>query len=130
MAKNRIPTKKAEVSGAAIKHPERFRDRQEPTGTRPLGEPYPLMTDKQKECWKELADELPWLNSSHRMIVRVACFLTARIDSGDMGVQATQALSAVLSKLGATPVDSSKVNYSPSEDGPIDEFFTKARVSH
>ncbi len=125
MAKNRIPAKKAEVTGAAIKNPGRFKDRKEPSGTRALGEPYKTMNEAQIECWREFASELPWLNSSHRVLVHMACILTARLCSGEnFGIQAAQTLSAILSKLGATPVDSSKVNYAGNDEvDPADEFF-------
>jgi hypothetical protein len=124
MARPRIPQEKAEVSGAAIHDPQRFRDRKKPKKTRPIGEPYKLMTEAQKAAWEELRFELPWLNSSHRPILRLACLWMAKMDEGDFGVNATQALSSLLSKLGATPADESKVNHGePDEEDPADRFF-------
>jgi hypothetical protein len=47
------------------------------------------------------------------------------MDDAEFGVSATQALSSILSKLGATPVDETKVNHGGEEDeDPADEFFT------
>lgn len=79
------------------------------------------------ECryWAEFTSELPWLNSGHRVLLRMACRLSARLDTDkDFGVSATQALSSILSKLGATPVDESKINHADGdEEDPTDRFF-------
>lgn len=123
MARPRLPAAKAETSGAAIKNAGRFKDRKAPKGTRPLGEPYLRMTDAQKEAWEEYRAELPWLNSSHRPLLRLACIWTAKMDDVEFGVSATQALSSILSKLGATPVDETKVNHGEDDEGEDDEFF-------
>jgi hypothetical protein len=128
MAKPRLPAIKAEVSGAALINAGRFADRKAPKGTRPLGEPYARMTPEQKEAWEEYRAELPWLNASHRVILRLACLWTAKLDDpeGDFGVSATQALSSILSKLAATPVDETKVNLpDDGESDPSDAFFSR-----
>jgi hypothetical protein len=50
--------------------------------------------------------------------------LTARLDDPGIGLNQIQTLSAALSKLGATPVDSSKVAaLAPVEDDPAGRFF-------
>jgi len=124
MAKHRLPQDKAEVSGAITKNAGRFKDRKKPKGTRPVGDPYKNMIGSQIEYWEELKRDLPWLNSSHRQLLRVACVLTARLDDPECGIQAMQALSSILSKLGATPVDETRVNYDEGEEeDPADEFF-------
>jgi hypothetical protein len=124
MARPRLPAAKAEVSGAALINAGRFADRKSPKGARPVGEPYAKMTDEQKEAWEEYRAELPWLNSSHRPLLRLACIWTAKMDDAEFGVSATQALSSILSKLGATPVDETKVNHGDEgEDDPVDRFF-------
>lgn len=115
---------KADVSGAAMKNPQRHKGRKTPAGTRPIGEPYARMTPAQQEVWAELKSDLPWLNSSHRTLLRLACILTCRLDEADVGVNQIQTLSAVLSKLGATPVDETKVSVPDEDDGePEDRFF-------
>lgn len=125
MPRQRLPQQKAEVSGSAAHDPSRFKDRKAPKRKRPLGEPYAKMTDGQKLAWAELQSELPWLTSASRTLVRLACMYIARLDEeGEIGVQATSALSSILSKLGATPVDESKVNHGEEEDeDPTDKFF-------
>jgi hypothetical protein len=126
MARPRLPQEKAEVSGATVVNPERFKGRKTPPGKRPLGEPYLKMTDAQKEAWAEYAAEMPWLHSAHRTLLRLACIWTARMDDADFGVSATQALSSILSKLGATPVDETKVSHDgDGEEDPADKFFAR-----
>lgn len=124
MANPRLPAMKADVSGAAIKNPGRHKGRKVPAGTRSIGAPYATMTAAQQEAWTEFRAELPWLNSSHRPLLRVACILRVRMDDADVGVNQIQTYSAILSKLGATPVDETKVNIpDEQEEDPTDRFF-------
>ena len=124
MARPRLPQAKAEATGAALIHAGRFKDRKAPKGTRPIGQPYTTMTTGQQAAWHELTGDLPWLNSSHRTLLRLACILSCRLDDADVGVNQIQTLSAVLSKLGATPVDETKVSVPDEDDGePEDRFF-------
>lgn len=124
MPRARTPLAKAEASGAKIIHPERFAGRKGPKKPRPVGDSYAGMSVKEKKAWTELRAELPWLTSSHRTLLRLACMWVARMDSKEFGVSATQALSSILSKLGATPVDETKVNHGDDEDeDPAGEFF-------
>src|SRR5688572_2319239 len=128
MANPRTPLAKAEVSGAAAKNPQRFRNRKA-SNAGPLGEPYARMTEAQKTVWREMAGDMPWLNAGHRILVRLACVMVAKMDAdedGEIGVSATHALSGILSKLGATPVDESKVNHAGGEEeDPTDKFFPR-----
>lgn len=124
MPMHRLPQAKAEASGAAIKNPSRFIDRKPPKRVRSLGEPYALMTEPQREAWADFQRDLPWLNCTHRPLVRMACMWIAKMDEGEFGVSATQALSSILSKLGATPVDETKVNHAEEDEpDPADQFF-------
>lgn len=125
MPRPRLPMAKAEASGAIAKNAGRFRDRKAPKRTRPVGEPYARMTEIERGYWAEFVEELPWLHSGHRVMLRMACQLSARMDEGsEMGVSAMQALSAMLSKLGATPTDETKVTQADDKDED-DEFFGK-----
>ena len=125
MANPRLPAAVADVTGAAARSPYRHKDRKAPKGTRPLGEPYKAMSEAEQAAWHEFASELPWLNSSHRALLQLACRLRARLNTDpDMGVNAMQAYSAVLSKLAATPVDETKVSKGDGEDeDPADQYF-------
>lgn len=128
MARPRTPQAKAQVSGAAQKNPGRFKDRKTPGRRRPIGEPYARMTPEQKACWHEFVQDMPWLHSAHRTLLRLACYHAARLETDEeFGVSATQALSSILSKLGATPVDETKVMHDEeggSED-PAEAFFSR-----
>lgn len=127
----RLPQAKAEVSGAALKNSQRFKDRKAPKRTRPLGNPYVTMTDGERAVWAEIERDMPWLHSGHRLIVRMICHHAARLHTGEeFGTKATQALSSLLSKIGATPSDETKVNHGDDGDSedPADEFF-KSRPS-
>jgi hypothetical protein len=124
MARPRLPQAKAEVSGAALKNPGTFKDRKVPKGTRAIGGPYVRMTPEQQEAWHEIVSEMPWLNSSHRRLVRIASIISARLDDPGIGINQLQTLSAVLSKLGATPIDETKVSMpDDEEEDPTEEFF-------
>ena len=126
MSNPRLPKMKADVSGAALKNPGRHSGRDAPKRKRPIGEPYANMTPAQKECWREMVEDMPWLHSAHRVLLRLACYHAARLAQDDeFGVSATQALSSILSKLGATPVDETKVTHDgEGEQDPADEFFS------
>ena len=124
MPRPRLPVAKAEVSGAALKHPERHGNRKAPK-SRPVGEPFARMNEDQREAWDQFKDELPWLSHSHRALLEVACNVRARLASGDeVGINVLQTYSAILSKLAATPVDETKVVHGDdSEEDPSDRFF-------
>jgi hypothetical protein len=127
MARPRLPQEKAEVAGANVVHPARFKDRKAPKG-RAIGDPYKTMTEAQAEVWNECREEMPWLKASHRILLRQACILAARMNTDtEFGVSAMQALSSIMSKLGATPTDETKVNYDDGEsDDPADQYFTRS----
>jgi hypothetical protein len=65
-----------------------------------------------------------WLDASPRTLVRIASLMTARLDDPGVGLNVVATLSAVPSKLGATPVNSSKVA-ARAKNGtdPLDRFF-------
>lgn len=122
MPAHRLPVEAARVTGAAARSPGRHAERKKPRGTRAIGEPYAKMTVDEKGQWFEFVRDLPWLNSSHRVILRMACKLTVDMDGDEFGVSKAQALSSILSKLGATPADESKVA-SSGDDEEGNEFF-------
>lgn len=124
MARARTPTKKAIVSGAALKDPARYKNRSVPSNPNPVGAPYKGMTRPQLAVWRECVANMPWLNAAHRILLRQVCILAAKLEAGEeLSVSATHALSAMLSKLGATPADESKVNHDSGDDDAGEEFF-------
>lgn len=102
----------------------RYKGRKEPTNARPIGSPYKGMTPSQVKVWKERVENMPWLNASHRLLLRQVSMLAARMETDEeMGVSAMHALSAMLSKLGATPTDESKVDHPAGEEDEEERFF-------
>lgn len=82
------------------------------------------MTERERECWKLFSEEMPWLASSDRRLLSVACRLSARMEeSQDFGVNALGQLRMCLSSMGGTPSDVSKI-YAPeeNEEDPAAEF--------
>jgi hypothetical protein len=121
MARPRLTPAKAEAGGAAVINAGRFKDRKSPKRRRPLGEPYATMDDNQCVYWAEFQMEMPWLSSGDRLLVRAACQLASRMDDGDLPVAAISTLGTILSKLGATPTDITKVQHGDDEDEDPDE---------
>ena len=125
MAKPRIPGMKADITGSTLKNPARYKGRTIPGGTNAIGDPPETLDDAQAGAWHAFVRELPWLDSSHRALLHIASLLRARLHTDPaMGVNAMQTLSAILSKLGASPVDRSKVLMRDQEDtDPAARFF-------
>lgn len=124
MPRPRLPATKAKTSGAALKNAGRFKGRKTAKNARGIGTPYAAMTPAQKVVWRECKEEMPWLTSAHRLLLRQVCILSARMNDPDVGVSSLQALGSLLSKLGATPVDETKVNHGgQEEEDPADQYF-------
>lgn len=123
MARNRLPRRKAETAGSLLKNPGRFKGRPALQNAKPVGEPYPGMSPTEVKFWREFQAGLPWLRSSHRVLLRMACQFSARMDDGHLGVSGMHALSSMLSKLGATPVDEAKMPTRDPDDADAGEKF-------
>lgn len=124
MARSRLPRLKAEASGAAAKNPQRFRDRTAPKRTRAIGPPYAGMAPSQIAVWEDCVENMPWLHSAHRLLLRQACVLAARMSAEDVSVATLAALGVTLMRLGATPVDETKlIHGNDEEEDPAAEFF-------
>lgn len=122
MARARTPVAKAKLTGAADKNPQRHRDRKEPV-SRPLGDPSTFLDEHGRMAWEAYRRELPWLMESDRSLIEVACSVRGKLLSGgDVGVQALSMLQSILSKLGGSPADRSKVAV-PDDEKEEDEFF-------
>ena len=78
MPRNRIPRAKALIEGRDIVHPERHRNRNEPTAAA-LGKPPKWMTEAQASAWRTFEGEAPWLNYSHRALVEIASVMIAEM---------------------------------------------------
>ena len=107
----RLPVEKAAITGADKKNPGRFKDRKKPRYTQPLGEPYARMSDTEKAVWAEVKAEIPWLNSSHRRVVRLVCRYEVALDEAPkLNAQLGAGLLQLLKTLGATPTEETKID--------------------
>lgn len=109
MARSRTPTAKAAITGAAKKNPQRQK-KKTVVKTPPVGNPPAWLSKEAKAAWKLFQKELPWLKENHRAFMEAICVLRGKLMSKE-GLSATQTTTyqAMLSKLGATPADESKI---------------------
>lgn len=123
MSKPRLPEQVAAVTGAAARSPGRFKDRKTPK-VKSLGPAPKSYNEAQREIWGSFNDDFPWLGRSDRELVRLAVDLRTIIDSGEAPVAVYAQMRLLLSSMGGTPVDRSKVGAPDDEDDdPADEFL-------
>lgn len=125
MPRPRTPKLKLIVSGRDKINPGRYKDRTEPKSP-PLGEPSAHLSPSAKKAWKAFQKELPWLKQSHRALVELASHVRAKVfDDPEPTVAHMNLLRMLLSQMGATPVDQSRLDLSADEqDDDPDKFFT------
>jgi hypothetical protein len=128
MPRPRTPLVKAKATGRTLHDPGRFKNRKEPPSTGPLGKPPKWMkSSTQIEAWNTFADELPWLNASHRSLVAIASDFRGKLIAGDdLNVNGLNLLRLCLGQLGATPTDSSKISLPDEEEDdedPANKYF-------
>lgn len=126
MPRPRTPLARAHIEGRDLQHPGRFRGRNEPKGLGPVGEPPSWMNESAQRAWREIASEVPWLNSSHRGLLEIASTVRGRLIGGqEVGVNALNLLRQCMGSMGATPADASKIPLPPDDeaDDELDEFF-------
>ena len=112
MPAHRLPVAKAAATGADIKNPGRHRDRKSPR-SRDLGDPSPFLRNipSGEQAWEAFKRELPWLTEGHRAFVEVIVPYRASLLGGKLlNTSEVKNYQAMLSKLGATPVDETKVS--------------------
>lgn len=124
MANPRSPIAKAEVTGATVSHPGRHKERKEPKGSA-LGKPSAFLDEFGVRAWEGFKAELPWLAESDRALVEIASSVRGRLLAGeDVGITALSMLQSILSKMGGSPADRSKVMVNDGEEiDPADKFF-------
>lgn len=126
MARPRTPVAAAKATAAAVKNPQRHRDRKAPTGVSPLGAPSAYLQAHEKQAFARFQKELPWLKESHRLLVEIASRFRGQLMHPDpekrgLSLQGFQELRRCLSQLGATPADESKVNIGDGADEDEDD---------
>ena len=122
MANNRTPALKAAVTGTADRNPKRHRERKEPK-VAGLGKASAFLDKNGVAAWEGFRRELPWLAESDRALVEIAASVRGRLLAGeDVGVTALSMLQSILSKMGASPADRTRVSV-PDDESEEDEFF-------
>lgn len=123
MARPRLTTQQAAVTGADRKDPQRFKDRATPT-VAPLGTPPERLSEAVKAAWIDLADDLPWLARSDRKMLELTAQLSVMAQEPGAPVSVFAQLRLALGSLAATPVDRSKVAVADDDDkDPLAEFI-------
>jgi phage terminase small subunit len=120
-----MPEAAAKATGADVKNPKRFHGRKEPKVS-PLGPVPGHLSPEEKQAWRDLAAEIPWLGASDRTILEGASRLRAKMTAGEFTVSLMTELRHVLSAMGATPAARSKVSAPSADDDdsdPLDEFL-------
>lgn len=120
----RTPVAKASVTGAATKNPQRHLPRKEPK-VAALGKPSAFLDEFGVKAWEGFKLELPWLAESDRALVEIAASVRGRLLAGeDVGITALSMMQSILSKMGASPADRSKVMVDDGEEtDPADSYF-------
>lgn len=121
----RLPQEVAQITGSAARSAGRFAGRSSPK-VRSLGPAPKRFSPEQAEIWDEFNDDFPWLGRSDRNLVGLAVLLQMQINLA--GTEATAAMFGqmrlMLSSMGGTPVDRSKVGKPDDEDeDPAAEFI-------
>lgn len=112
----RTPLAKAQIMGADRKNPQRYRGRNDPACS-PIGDPSAFLNDDQRAAWDMFVAEIPWLTAADRPLLELASVLRAGFLADTMtGINRMQVYSSVLSKLGATPVDRSRIGIPQDEE--------------
>lgn len=126
MARPRTPKAKAEITGQAYKRKTKFDGRNEPDVADDVGEPHEWLKEHAQKAWREIAAEVPWLNSSHRGFLAIAANIRGRMMAGeDCGIQALNLLRQCYGQMGATPADASKAGARPDgeTEDPAEKYF-------
>uniref|UniRef100_UPI004048AEFC hypothetical protein n=2 Tax=Yoonia sp. TaxID=2212373 RepID=UPI004048AEFC len=119
----RLPQEVAKVTGAIAKNAGRFVERATPK-VKSLGPPPKHFDEDQKEIWAEFNADFSWLGRTDRSLVGMACVLQAEINKGEAPIAAFAQLRLMLSSMGGTPVDRTKIKSPDDEDtDPSDEFL-------
>lgn len=123
MPANRKPTAILEASGAFRKNPKRRADREnEPKPAGPLGNPPDWLNDKERECWREILEEVPpgVLTKSDGIALATAASLYATIKARKAKAADRTCFRHYLTALGLTAVGRSNMSVPPTEN--VDPF--------
>jgi len=119
----RLPNEVAKITGAEAKNAGRFKGRAAPK-VKSLGPAPVRYCEARRAIWDEFNNDFPWLGRSDRRLVGLAVELQHQIDTEPQPVAVFAQMRLLLSSMGGTPVDRSKVG-APEEESedPADEFL-------
>lgn len=128
MPRPRTPTGQAKLTGAMANHPERFKDRVDPTEGKPVGMPPDTLTEAERTIWFRFVMSWPWLTDADRTALTALCRATAIVEDPNeipkIGVMNVQRM--LLAEFGGTPSSRSKVTVpqgdEPKEGDPFAQF--------
>ena len=127
MPRPRLPTARLEQTGAFVRNPQRRRERaKEPRPTEPLGDPPSCLDAAQRRAWRELAGLAPWLVDADRIALELTVRLLMHLRAnGGLPAPHHAQLVNLLTRLGFTPADRSRINAPPPEEpvDPAEAFF-------
>ena len=127
MPRPRTPLAVAKLTGAIKNHPERFKDRKDPTEGQHVGMPPDNLSDTEKQVWMRSVMQWPWLTIADRSLLFTFCRVTARIEdpaeTPPIGLMNLQ--RSMLSDFGGTPVTRSKVVTGKPDDDDDDDGFAQ-----
>lgn len=110
MGRPRTPTAALELRGGFDNNPSRRLDRDnEPTPTDPVGKPPETLSEVGMIVWDELSTLGFWLTSADRHLLEIACELMAIFRVQGVDPKLIGPTTNVLSKLGFSPADRSKL---------------------
>jgi hypothetical protein len=119
----RLPALKAKITGAAAKNPGRHKGRADPK-VAAVGEPPSYLTPAARRAWRMFVRRLPWLTAADEAMLAIAAMVQGQLMDGDeVGVAKLNLYQSVLSKLGASPTDRTKVAMPDDDKEEEDEFF-------
>jgi hypothetical protein len=118
-------TRQLIMSGTLLNNPGRYMNRATACDHKagPLGEPPSQMANIEKAIWHEIAANAGegWLTASDRLLVELACRLTRRLRNPKAAILNSEmnTLANILSKLGMSPTDRTKVDAPPETATPV-----------
>lgn len=109
MARYKTPQALAKITGATEKHPERY-GKNIYAKSAPLGDAPAFLSQKERNEWKRIAKEFPWLARSDRMLVEIVVRLLIRIQEPGCPIGVYAQLRLCLAAMGGSPVDAGRVH--------------------
>ena len=125
MPRPRTPIAVARLTGQDKVHPERFRNRADPTSG-PIGEPPERLSEAQANAWRDFVSMWPWLVMSDRAALELLCHVRARVENADVTTAALLSEYRLqLSSFGGTPTSRSRIVVPEldDEDDPFMKFL-------